>query len=304
MVHAGRTFPEGVMALALRFIAGIPYACYVHGEEMNTARSSREFTWLVRHVLSYTDFAIANSRNTESILRHDWGLAPERVELLYPGVDTTRFTPATRDEAARTRLGWGSRPVLLTVGRLQKRKGHDCLIRALPAIRRQIPDVLYAIAGGGEERTELEKLVRTENVADAVQFLGEPDDTALIEQYQQCDLFVLPNRQAGSDIEGFGMVLLEAQACGKPVLAGASGGTVETMRLGETGEIVDCSAPEPLAAAVTALLRDAARRARMGAAGRRWVREHFDWNSLCQQAEKLFTLKMRMEGTERGSFSR
>jgi phosphatidylinositol alpha-1,6-mannosyltransferase len=159
----------------------------------------------------------------------------------------------------------------------------------LPAIRHQIPDVLYAIAGGGEERTPLEELVHRENVADAVQFLGEPDDAALVEQYQQCDLFVLPNRKEGTDIEGFGMVLLEAQACGKAVLAGASGGTAETMKVGETGEIVDCSVPEPLAAAVTLLLRDAARRVGMGAAGRRWVLERFDWASLSQQAERLFT---------------
>jgi phosphatidyl-myo-inositol dimannoside synthase len=288
MIHCGRTLPEGVMAWVLRLLTGVPYACYVHGEELFTAGSSREFTWLVRRVLGRADFVIANSQNTETILRRDWRVSSDRVCLLHPGVDTARFVPAERDHAARIQLGWGSRPVVLTVGRLQKRKGQDHLIRALPAIRRHVPDVFYAVAGDGEERGVLEDLARREGVADAVQFLGEPDDATLLTCYQQCDLFVLPNRQVGTDIEGFGMVLLEAQACGKPVLAGASGGTSETMRVGETGEIVDCSTPEPLAAAVIALLEDAPRRGRMGAVGRRWVVEHFDWTSLSRKAERLF----------------
>ena len=289
MVHCGRTLPEGVMALALKLLTGIPYACYVHGEEMHTARSSREFTWLVGRVLDQAAFAIANSRNTKVILQRDWRLPPERIRLLHPGVDTTRFVPKGPDPAVRARFGWSHRPVVLTVGRLQRRKGQDHLIRALRAIRQQVPDVLYAIAGEGEERTPLEELVRREGVSGAVQFLGEPDDATLIECYQQCDLFVLPNRQVGEDIEGFGMVLLEAQACGKAVVAGASGGTAETMWVGQTGEIVNCSNPEPLAEVVSRLLVDSDRRMRMGEAGRRWVEERFDWVSLTRQAERLFT---------------
>src|SRR5205814_10004845 len=108
-------------------------------------------------------------------------------------------------------------------------------------------------------------------------FLGELDDATLLCCYQQCDLFVLPNRQVGRDIEGFGIVLLEAQACGKPVVAGASGGTAETMRIPETGRVVPCDHPDELAALVTELLADRARLARMGEAARRWTVERLDW---------------------------
>jgi phosphatidylinositol alpha-1,6-mannosyltransferase len=288
MVHCGRTLPEGLWALALRHLAGVPYACYVHGEEMGTAASSREFTWLVRRVLAGAAFTVANSRNTERILREDWAVPAAGLRLLHPGVDTARFVPAPPDPAARARLGWEGRPVVLTVGRLQKRKGHDHLIRALPAIRRRVPGVLYAVAGDGEERAGLEALARQEGVADAVRFLGEPDDRALVECYQQCDLFVLPNRAIGADVEGFGMVLLEAQACGRAVVAGASGGTAETMQPGTTGELVDCAGPGPLGAVVAALLDDPARRERMGRAGRRWVVERFDWAALAAEAGALF----------------
>jgi phosphatidylinositol alpha-1,6-mannosyltransferase len=114
------------------------------------------------------------------------------------------------------------------------------------------------------------------------------DDDRLVQLYQQCDLFMLPNRQVGRDIEGFGMVLLEAQSCGKPVIAGASGGTAETMRIPETGLAIPCDEPGNLAAAVVELLADPGRRARMGAAAREWVVERFDWGNLSRQAEALF----------------
>jgi glycosyltransferase involved in cell wall biosynthesis len=164
---------------------------------------------------------------------------------------------AARQSSIRDGLGWGDRPVILTVGRLQKRKGHDQLILALPKIRQAIPDVLYSIVGEGEERSSLESLVAREGLGDHVQFVGHPNDEELVRCYQQCDLFVLPNRQVAKDIEGFGMVLLEAQACGKPVVAGASGGTAETMRIPETGHVVPCDTPEHLADLVVKLLEGA-----------------------------------------------
>src|SRR5438067_96216 len=131
---------------------------------------------------------------------------------------------------------------------------------------RAVPDVLCAIVGDGDERQVLRDLAAAEGQGDRVQFLGELDDEATIGCYQQCDLFLLPNRQVGQDIEGFGMVLLEAQACGKPVIAGASGGTAETMSIPETGTVIDCTTPDRLAEVVTDWLRDPARRERMGRA--------------------------------------
>jgi phosphatidylinositol alpha-1,6-mannosyltransferase len=207
---------------------------------------------------------------------------------MHPGVDTERFVPAARDPRARDQLGWHDRPVVLTVGRLQRRKGQDQMISALATVRRKVPDVLYAIVGDGEERGALEGQVARTGLGRHVQFLGEVSDDRLIECYQQCDLFALPNRQIGKDIEGFGMVLLEAQACGKPVVAGASGGTAETMRIPETGRVVPCDTPEPLAALVADLLADPEGLARMGAAGRQWVVEFFDWSALSRRALDLF----------------
>jgi phosphatidylinositol alpha-1,6-mannosyltransferase len=292
-LHCGKCLPEGLLAWLLKRWCGIPYLCYVHGEELTLTASSRELTWLTRLTLHGAAMVIANSHNTEGLLRDGWDLPAGRVRVLHPGVDTQRFHPAPRDPDWRARRGWGDRPVVLTVSRLQKRKGHDHLILALPAIRQRIPNVLYAIAGDGEERGPLEALVRREGLDAHVQFLGELTDDDLVSCYQQCDLFVLPNRQVGQDIEGFGMVLLEAQACGKPVLAGASGGTAETMCVPQTGHVIPCETPEYLARTVAELLGDAPRLRQMGEAARQWAVETFDWEALVKRAEQLFGIESR-----------
>jgi phosphatidylinositol alpha-1,6-mannosyltransferase len=287
-IHVGRCLPEGLLALAFKLFAGTPYICYAHGEELTCAGSSRELRWLMRRVFSGAGRVICNSRNTWKLLRSSWGLPESRLAILHPGVDTQWFVPVERDARVRAELGWGDRPVILTVGRLQKRKGHDMMIRALGQIRATVPEVQYAIVGDGEERAALEQLAVTEGVADQVRFHGEADEATLLRCYQQCELFVLPNRQVGEDIEGFGMVLVEAQACGKPVIAGDSGGTAETMRVGETGEVVDCRGPDQLAELVTGFLSEPARRGKMGRAARAWTLQEFDWTKLSQKAESLF----------------
>ena len=288
MIHCGRVLPEGVMALALKWRLGVKYLAYVHGEDVTTARESREHAFLVRRVLAGAELLVANSRNTRRILCDEWQVPEQKVRVLYPGVDTSRFVPASPDQRVREELGWGPRPVILTVGRLQKRKGHDQMIRAVRQLRDEFPDLLYVAIGDGEERAELERIVAAEGVQANVQLVGEIDDRRLIASYQQCDLFILPNRQVGEDIEGFGMVLLEAQACGKPVIAGASGGTSEAMDAPNTGRIAACETPEGMVPGVAELLRDRPLREAMGQRGRQWTVDNFDWSALAQQAGELF----------------
>jgi phosphatidyl-myo-inositol dimannoside synthase len=292
-VHAGKCLPEGLTALGLKVLSGTHYMVYVHGEELKISMGSRELAWLSRRVLSGAMYLVANSANTARILREDWGVPAANVVVIHPGVDSGRFAPCARSPEVRADLGWGDRPVILTVGRLQKRKGHDRMIEAVTAIRTSLPGILYAVLGDGEERPALQALVSRMGLDDHVQFLGERDETTLLRAYQQCDLFILPNRQAGHDIEGFGMVLVEAQSCGKPVVAGASGGTAETLKDAETGLVVDCEDPARIAAAVLEILTDRERLSSMGEAARRWAVATFDWSRLLPRAEQLFALEGR-----------
>lgn len=304
VLHCGRCLPDGWVAWMLNRLDGLPYACFVHGEEVELRpagrgegiMSSRQMRWMARRVFGAAECLVANSLNTRRILVEQWGLPPGKIRLLTPGVDTGAFRPARRDEGVRRRLGWEGRTVVLTVGRLVPRKGHDRMVRALRTIRSSVPDILYAIVGDGPERANLREMVEREGQGAHVQFLGEVDDADAVHCYQQCDLFALPNRQVGLDIEGFGMVLLEAQACGRPVLAGASGGTAETMRPGETGRVVPCEEPEALAEAVIDLLTDPELLDRMGRAARHWAVERFDWEALGRQARAVFDGQAPLEG--------
>jgi phosphatidylinositol alpha-1,6-mannosyltransferase len=288
MIHSARVLPEGVMALALKWQLGVPYICYVHGEDVATARDSREYVFLVRRVLQGARLLVANSHNTRRILCDEWNVPADRVTVLHPGVDTSRFVPAPRNIVIRQQLGWNDRPVILTVGRLQKRKGHDQMIRAVRLLKDTFPDILYVAIGDGEERCTLERLIQEEQVTSNVKLVGELDDRRLIECYQQCDLFILPNRQVGQDIEGFGMVLLEAQACGKPAIAGRSGGTSEAINAPATGRIIPCEHPDTIAKCVAEMLREPAQLNDMGRVGRNWVVANFDWRTLAVQAGALF----------------
>jgi len=288
VLHCGRNLPEGFVGYLLHKLHGVPYAFYTHGEDIGVSRFSRELAWMTRRVMKHAVAAIANSYNTRRCLIDDWNYPAERIHVIQPGMDAGRFAVVPRDERVRNDLGWAGRTVILTVGRLQARKGQDRLIRALPRVRAAVPNVLYAIVGTGVEEAALRALVDAEGLRDCVAFHGGLSDNTVTLAYQQCDLFALPNRTIGGDIEGFGMVLLEAQACGKPVVAGASGGTAETMEPGRTGRVVNCDSHELLADVLLELLGHPAELAAMGARARPWVEGQFDWTQRAAHAAEVF----------------
>lgn len=283
-IHCGRLLPDAWIGRLVARRFNLPLLVYMHGEETAYADASRQLNWMSKRILRDTATVIANSNNTARILRERWAISDDGIEVLHPGVDCAHYVPAQRDCVTRQRLGWGERKVLLTVGRLQQRKGQDMVIRALPQIASTIPDILYAIVGDGDDYPRLAALTRELGVESLVQFHGELDNDNLLRCYQQCDLFALANRDIDGDIEGFGMVLLEAQACGKTVLAGNSGGTIETMRVPQTGSVIDCTTPDPIAKTVIAWMSDESGLSEKGQAARDWVVNRFDWSALARQA--------------------
>ena len=284
-VHAARVLPEGWIAYLMRKLFNLPFVVYVHGEDVSTATWSREHKFMVQRVLNNAKMIVANSQNTARVLERDYGV---ECQLLYPGVDTGYYIPSAPDIRVRSRLGWGDRPTILTVGRLQRRKGHDNMIRALQRLKQEFPNVLYAICGKGEEEQNLLELTQSLKLEEHVLFMGETSDHDLLCAYQQSTVFALPNREVDRDFEGFGMVLVEAQSCARPVLAGDSGGTRETMVVGKTGLIVDCTDVGRIADAVSELLSDPGRCVAMGEHGRKHVVSRFDWEPLASQSAQLF----------------
>ena len=286
-VHCGRVIPEGVIARALKLLAGARYNCFVHGEDVETAATSREHSLLVKNVCKNASMLICNSENTANIVRKLGFDSGSKCEVLHPGVDTNRFEVAAPDTSFRQQMGWSGKRVLLTVGRLQRRKGQDFLIKSMPALLKEFPDLFYAVVGRGECYDELISLVDQHELHDNVCVCPDMDDEALIKCYQQCDIFILPNRTIGNDIEGFGMVLVEAQVCGKPVIAGDSGGTRETMNIGKTGHIIDCSSTENLLNGLSPILRN--REIVDGEVDiADYAKNRFNWDQHVAKAKRLF----------------
>ena len=214
------------------------------------------------------------------------------LERLSPGVDIERFAPDSVSRAQlRARYELGDRPVVLCLSRLVPRKGQDMLIRAFGHIRRRVPGAALVIVGGGPYRENLEKLAQREGVADDVLFTGGVPGEELPAHHAMADVFAMPcrTRGAGLDVEGLGIVFLEASASGVPVVAGRSGGAPETVRDGETGWVVDGTDVDAIATAVSDLLADPATAARMGAAGREWVVQNWQWRAQGARLRRFLT---------------
>jgi phosphatidylinositol alpha-1,6-mannosyltransferase len=278
VVHCARALPEGIAALVARQLGGPRYVCWTHGEDLTTSLLSREQTLVTRRVHAGASAVIANSENTRRLLRES-GVPDSKIHVVYPGVDPDRFSPSVDGRALRQRFAPEGGPFLLSVGRLQRRKGHDLAIAAVARLARERPHLRYVIVGAGDERARLDGIVRSLGVERHVVFAGEVPADELPAFYSACDVFLLPNRIEESDIEGFGIVFLEAAATERPVIAGNTGGVPEAVADGLTGLLVSGTDADELAAALRRVVSDNVLSRRLGRAGRARVLREFTWQS-------------------------
>jgi phosphatidylinositol alpha-1,6-mannosyltransferase len=278
-VWFGAAAPLALLGPTLRRTAGVDrVVASTHGHEVGWSMlpAARQ---ALRRIGGHADVVTVVSRYTRR--RIAAALGPlAALEHLPPGIDTDRYHPdpgARQVLRARHRLG--DRPVISCVSRLVARKGQDVLITALPEVRRRIPDAALLLVGGGPDANRLRRLAGAAGVAEHVVLTGPVRWDELPAYHAVGDVFALPcrTRGRGLDVEGLGIVLLEAAAAGLPVLAGDSGGAPETVRPGETGEVVPGRDPAAVADALVALLADRDRAAAMGAAGRDWMRRSWAW---------------------------
>ncbi|CAO5240939.1 glycosyltransferase family 4 protein [Frankia sp. AgKG'84/4] len=208
---------------------------------------------------------------------------------LPSGVDAELFRPGDGRAEIRRRHGLGGRRVVVCVSRLVPRKGQDMLVRALPMLRRRVPEAALLLVGGGPHRAKLERLAREVGVADHVRFTGSVPWAELPAHYAAGDVFAMPcrSRLGGLEVEGLGIVYLEASAAGLPVVAGRSGGAPDAVLDGRTGRVVEGTDLDQVRAAVGDLLADPGRAAAMGAAGRDWVLRRWRWDVLAGELRGL-----------------
>ena len=298
VVIAARVLPEGLVANIVSRMFRIPSVIFAYGEEITTwgkargAVARRRLTSKLKQRCLWQGFratnrTIAISEFTRNLLI-EAGVNPKTVFVVRPGTDPVRFTPKEKNREMVARLGLDGKKVLLTVGRLSERKGQDTVLRAMPTVLREAPNAVYLIAGGGAYGSELRELADSLGIMANVRFLGEVSQEELPDIYGVCDVFVMPNRVlGGNDVEGFGIVFLEANACGKPVIGGRSGGVPEAVADGETGLLVDGNSPAAVAEAVLRLLKNPDLARRLGRAGRERVCRELTWDHTGAQVKRL-----------------
>ncbi|MCZ2813018.1 glycosyltransferase family 4 protein [Modestobacter sp. VKM Ac-2979] len=276
----GAAAPLGLLAPALRRAGVERLVGATHGHETGWVAlpAARQ---LLQRIAGGLDVLTYISEYTHGRLAPALG---DRTELaqLSPGVDVDRFTPDAEGALVRERYGLGDDPVVVCVSRLVPRKGQDLLVEGWAQVLARHPRAKLLLVGGGPLEPALRRAVSARGLTGSVVLTGGVAPADLPAHYAAGDVFAMPcrTRRGGLDVEGLGMVFLEAAACGRPVVAGTSGGAPETVRDGVTGHVVDPRSPAAVAGVLADLLDDPARARAMGAAGRAWVEQRWSWTTI------------------------
>lgn len=289
-VWFGAAAPLGLLAPALRRAGVERVVAQTHGHEVWWAMIPG-IRGLLRRVATGADVVTYLGEYTRSRLARALGDRTQLVRL-PPGVDTDLYRPDRDARWVRERHKLGGAPLVVCVSRLVPRKGQDILIRALPLVHREVPEAKLLLVGGGRYESRLRRLVERAGLTDHVIFTGAVPWEELPSYYAAGNVFAMPcrTRRAGMDVEGLGMVYLEASASGMPVIVGDSGGAPDAVREGETGFVVDGRNVEQVAGRVTELLSDPERGRSIGRAGRAWVEREWQWDDLAAQMRELLAV--------------
>jgi phosphatidyl-myo-inositol dimannoside synthase len=280
--------PDGISTQLATAGTGIPYFVFAHGAEVIESRRTlrKRMRALMspakRSVFEHAGRALAVSDFTAGKLR-ECGVADDRIAVVHGGVDVDEFRPWPKPSALVERYGLAGRPTLLTVCRLYDHKGVDTAIEAVSIVSRTIPDAAFVVCGDGPARGRLEALARSRGLERNVVFTGVVAQEELCDHYNLCDAFVLLSREdlATPNVEGFGLVFLEAAACAKPSIAGRSGGVPDAV--GDTAWLVDPGDPRQAAQAMLHALQSPSDRDRRGASARARALASFRWSAMAQR---------------------
>ncbi|MDP9182329.1 MAG: glycosyltransferase family 4 protein [Actinomycetota bacterium] len=284
-VWFGASAPLGLMARRLGMERSV---ASTHGHEVGWAMAPATRQAL-RRIGGQVDVVTYLGEYTRSRLAPAFGSVA--MAHLPSGVDTDAFRRGAGGAEVRARHGLADRPVVVCVSRLVPRKGQDVLIRALPLIRKKIPDAALLIVGGGPAMARLRGFVTAHHVEKDVVLTGSVPWEELPAHYDAGDVFAMPcrDRLRGLEVEGLGIVFLEASATGLPVVAGRSGGSPDAVRDGETGYVVDGTSVEEVADRISSLLLDPVKARAMGDAGRAWVEADWQWDVLATRLRGLLS---------------
>jgi phosphatidylinositol alpha-1,6-mannosyltransferase len=297
-IHALLWFPDGAASLIASRIFRVPYLVSTYAAEVLPKKASLKrlvFKKLMLLVLAKAKAITAISQFTKVKLA-GYGIDSQRITVIPGGTDPVRFSPDVDPAQVVREFNLSEKKVILTVGRLDVRKGHDMVIRALSQVLREVPNAVYLIVGKGQEFSRLKELVAKLKLDEHVIFAGYVEDDKLAEYYNACDVFIMPSREIKEtgDAEGFGIVYLEANACGKPVVGGRSGGIGDAIIHGYNGLLVDPLSVEEVAYSLIELLRNELLARKMGMNGRKRVVDELNWDVIAHKLQQLYSSRSKV----------
>lgn len=292
-------YPSATASYFVSILTGVPYLIHVYAmdyfEDRRSIFNKLKYNWL-RMIIKKLAFdsakkiiAVSNFTRDRLITR---GVDALKIKIIPSGVDFRRFMPHLDVKEIILKHRLENKKVLLTVARLHDYKGHDIVIKALPRLILKFPDIRYVIVGAGPHEKSLRRLVEELNLNDYVIFTGWVDDRLLPLYYNVCDIFIMLSREIyiEAKMEGYGIVFLEANACGKPVIAGRSGGIEDAVIDGITGILVDPLSLDEIVSAVTKILSDKNYAEILGTNGLdRIKKERLNWHSISKEIREILS---------------
>lgn len=279
IVWFGASAPLGWMAPNLRKAGARRVIGMTHGHEVWWSKVI-PFRYAMRRIGNSTDILTYLGDFTRGAMASAVGSKAQLVQIA-PGINVEHFTPTSKPSDLIAKYQIGNRPTIISVGRLVHRKGQDRLIQALPQIKKAIPNVVLVIVGEGPRGRYLRDLVTKLDLQENVIFVGRVSYEDLPRYLNMADIFAMPSRSRffGLEVEGLGIVYLEASACGLPVIAGDSGGAPDAVLIGETGFVVGGNDVAAISKTAIELLGDPVLMDRLGKRGREWAVSDWNWNS-------------------------
>ena len=289
-VFFGAAAPLGLLSHGLRKAGVQRIVALTHGHEVWWAKVW-PFTWMMRRIGSGVDVLTYLGSFTKSAISRSLSKkASSAMVRIAPGIDTTHFAPSQDADVLKRELDLADRRVIVSVGRLVHRKGQDTLVEALPEILQSFPDAHLLFVGVGPHLEYIHKRAIQLGVLSNVSFVGRVQYSELPRFISVGEVFAMPSRSrlAGLEVEGLGIVYLEASACELPIVGGKSGGAPDALLEGDTGFAVDGLKPSEVASAVITLLKDPVRAKEMGKRGRQWIIDEWEWRHWSAKFNDLF----------------
>ncbi|HBW73896.1 MAG: Glycosyl transferase group 1 [Candidatus Magasanikbacteria bacterium GW2011_GWC2_45_8] len=291
MVWISHILPMGYIALAIKCFTRTPYVVFTHGLDVCLPEESKWKRWWMRYILKHAVLIAANSEFTAGIL-HTHGVQEKRIHILYPGGQM--FEDAAQSGRAPTPTlieKLRGKKIILSVGRLISRKGQLRALAALALFLKDNQDVHYVIIGDGSEAEAITRLIKEKKIKSSVTLLRSVQNSELSLWYSVATLFLLPTVSHAPDVEGFGLVFVEAGLHGVPVIGGKGAGVDEVVRDGVNGLLIDGESEDTILGAVTRLLSDGSLRRRLGGQGRTRAQTVFNVKeNVAQFADRIYTL--------------